>query len=61
MEVVKGKSSAIPIPQGFLRETKCNSHLFDPFKSSPPNDFMKKLHKRMGELEVKIEIKRTSQ
>lgn len=27
---------------------ECNKNIFDPSKSSPPNEFMEKLNKRMG-------------
>lgn len=59
MLVVTGKSKALPIPKKQAPETKCNGHLFDPcMASSPPNDFIRKLHARLGE---RIEVKRTNQ
>jgi hypothetical protein len=55
--VIHGRSDAILIKQNLTTHMKINSpkgeyslkqNFFDPSKSSPPNDFMIKLHMRMN-------------
>jgi len=52
--VIQERSINIPIKQTSLKEQSPKSeyslkqHFFDPTKSSPPNDFMIKLQKRMS-------------
>lgn len=56
--VIHERSSIIPIKQNLSTSMKANSpskgeyslkqNFFDPSKSSPPNDFMIKLHMRMN-------------
>jgi hypothetical protein len=41
-------SKPIPIKRVNSYESKSNNNNFDPSKSSPPNDFMIKLYKRMN-------------
>ena len=54
------KSSNISIPKKSNRPINTSSeysltqNLFDPFQSSPPNDFLQKLHKRMQIHEQKL-------
>jgi hypothetical protein len=52
--VIYERSNIIPIPQisptnkTQENEYSLKQHFFDPSKSSPPNDFMLKLHLRMS-------------
>lgn len=52
--VIYERSKIIPIPQisptnkTQENEYSLKQHFFDPSKSSPPNDFMLKLHLRMS-------------
>jgi hypothetical protein len=56
--VIRERSNIIPIKQNLSTETKINSpskgeyslkqNFFDPSKSSPPNEFMIKLHMRIN-------------
>ena len=55
--VIRERSIIIPIKQNLSTSMKIESpkgeyslkqNFFDPSKSSPPNDFMNKLHKRMA-------------
>ncbi len=69
--VIHERSEPIPIKQNFLTPVKINSpkgeyslkqNFFDPTKSSPPNEFMIKLHMRMNKYyihneDTKFEIK----
>ena len=57
INVIHEKSIAIPINKNLSTSTRENSpkgeyslkqNFFDPTKSSPPNDFMIKLHMRMN-------------
>lgn len=51
MYSVRPKSNCIPIPkqpqQEILKERE-NSNVFDPSKSSPPNEFLSKLQERLN-------------
>ena len=42
------KSKSIPIPQTTTQEYGLKQNLFDPTKSSPPNEFMLKLRMRVS-------------
>jgi hypothetical protein len=55
--IIHERSNIIPIKQNLSTYMKVNSpkgeyslkqNFFDPFKSSPPNEFMLKLHMRMS-------------
>jgi len=55
--IIRERSDIIPIKQNLSTSMKINSpkgeyslkqNFFDPTKSSPPNDFMIKLHMRMN-------------
>ena len=52
--IIHERSNIIPIPQvsptnnSSINEYSLKQHFFDPSKSSPPNDFMLKLHLRMS-------------
>jgi hypothetical protein len=55
--IIHERSISIPIPQNSptnnnidcnLNEYSLTQNIFDPSKSSPPNDFMLKLHLRMS-------------
>jgi len=48
--VIRERSINIPINQKLSKTTKgeYSLNLFDPSKSSPPNDFMIKLHRRIN-------------
>jgi len=59
--VIRERSESIPIKQNLTTTMKINSpkgeyslkqNFFDPSKSSPPNDFMIKLHMRMNKYYV---------
>lgn len=41
-------SKPVPIKRVNSYESKSNNNIFDPSKSSPPNEFMIKLYKRMN-------------
>jgi hypothetical protein len=54
--IINEKSNIIPIKQNLIPQNKVSSqpieyslkeNVFDPSKSSPPNEFMIKLHMRM--------------
>jgi len=61
--VIYERSNIIPIQKSLITSPKANSqasnnyslkqNFFDPTKSSPPNDFMLKLHERMSLYEGK--------
>ena len=69
--VIHERSEPIPIKQNLITSMKVNSpkgeyslkqNFFDPTKSSPPNEFMIKLHMRMNKYYIdkdddKFEIK----
>jgi hypothetical protein len=52
--IIHERSNIIPIPQvsptnnSSINEYSLKQHFFDPSKSSPPNEFMLKLHLRMS-------------
>lgn len=59
------KSSIIPVKKNLTTQTNNNSpkgeysrkqNCFDPSKSSPPNDFMIKLHMRMTNYDSKVDV-----
>jgi hypothetical protein len=59
------RSSIIPIKKNLSTETNVNSpkgeyirkeNFFDPTKSSPPNDFMLKLHMRISNYDSKLVV-----
>lgn len=59
--VIHKRSSIIPINQNLSTQMKINSpkgeyslkqNFFDPSKSSPPNDFMVKLHMRLNRYHI---------
>lgn len=46
------RSVAIPIPMSSpTKKTECVYNFFDPFKASPPNEFLRKLQVRIETLE----------
>ena len=50
-------SIAIPIPipipiNSPMKKTECVYNFFDPFKASPPNEFLRKLQVRIETLDV---------
>jgi len=46
-------SIAIPIPiNSPIKKTECVYNFFDPFKASPPNEFLRKLQIRIGTLDT---------
>jgi hypothetical protein len=46
------RSLAIPIPMNSpTKKTECVYNFFDPFKASPPNEFLRKLQVRIETLE----------
>lgn len=58
--VIHERSKNVPIKQNSSTDMKCNhneyslkQNFFDPSKSSPPNEFMMKLHARMSLYESK--------
>ena len=52
------KSDIIPIKKQsnkLIHEYSSKQNIFDPFKSSPPNEFMRKLQMRMNSYDVYLD------